>query len=303
MNEIDLRKVDLNLLVVFQILMAERHVGRAAARLFRTQSAVSHALGRLRRLFEDPLFIPHPKGVEPTARALALAPAITDILDRTRAALLAPSFDPSAPHTFTLATLDLTVPTVLLPLMERLRNVGPDIDMRVLSLDRLRVIEAFDRQEIDMAILNLPTPPARILRFPLFTDRFVGIARAGHPALRRRNMTAKVFAALPHLLVSVRGDPTGIRDEPFAPLDRLHRRVALTVPHMLAAPLIVANTDLVALVFERIARRFAKELGLTTFAPPITLPDFSVDLLVSTSRANEPGLRWLRDQVTAVCTT
>ncbi len=302
MNEIDLRKVDLNLLVVFQILLAERHVGRAAIRLFRTQSAVSHALGRLRRLFEE-LFIRHPKGVEPTARALALAPAIADILDRTRAALLAPIFDPKIRHTFTIATLDLTVPTVLLPLMERLRKVGSGNDIRVLPLDRLHVVEAFDRQEIDMAILNLPNPPARIERLPLFTDRFVGIARAGHPAVKRRKMTTKAFAALPHLLVSVRGDPTGICDEPFAPLDRLHRRVAMTVPHMLAAPLLVANTDLVALVFERIARRFAQELNLTIFAPPIRLPDFSVDLLMSASRVNDPGLRWLKDQVTAVCAT
>jgi DNA-binding transcriptional LysR family regulator len=301
MNEIDLRSVDLNLLVVFQVLLSERHVGRAAVRLFRTQSAVSHALGRLRKLFEDPLFVRHPKGVEPTPRSLALAPAIADILDRARSVLVLPGFDPTAPHTFTIATLDLTVPTVLLPLMERLRKVGPGIDIRVLSLDRQHVVGAFDRQEIDMAILNIPHPPARLAHVPLFTDRFVGIARAGHPGIKRGAITAKAFATLPHVLVSVRGDPTGIRDEPYAPLDRLHRRVVMTVPHMLAAPLIVANTDLVALVFERIARRFARELKLMMFEPPIALPEFTVNLLTSAARANNPGLRWLGDQVKQVC--
>jgi DNA-binding transcriptional LysR family regulator len=99
MNQIDLRRADLNLLVVFQALLTERHVGRTAERLGLTQSAASHALGRLRDLFGDPLFVRHPKGVEPTARALALAPAVTDILTRAQAVLASPVFDhrPDAP--------------------------------------------------------------------------------------------------------------------------------------------------------------------------------------------------------------
>src|SRR5438270_6378495 len=95
MNEIDLRRADLNLLIVFQALLAERHVGRAATRLALTQSAASHALGRLRLLFGDALFIRHPKGIEPTARALTLAPAIADILTRARSVLASPVFDPN----------------------------------------------------------------------------------------------------------------------------------------------------------------------------------------------------------------
>ena len=100
--------------------------------------------------------------------------------------------------------------------------------------------------------------------------------------------------------ISVRGDPAGIRDEPFTLLDRLHRRVVLTVPHMLAAPLIVANTDLVALVFERIARQIATQLKLMIFEPPIPLPEFTANLLTSAARVNDPGLNWLIDQVRQV---
>jgi DNA-binding transcriptional LysR family regulator len=92
MNEINLRRADLNLLVVFQVLLSERHVGRAAKRLSLTQSAASHALGRLRNLFGDPLFVRHPKGIAPTSRALDLAPAITDILSRTQSLLASPAF-------------------------------------------------------------------------------------------------------------------------------------------------------------------------------------------------------------------
>jgi DNA-binding transcriptional LysR family regulator len=109
MNQIDLRRADLNLLVVFQALLAERHVGRAAKRLALTQSAASHALGRLRDLFGDPLFIRHPKGVEPTARALALVPAIADILNRAEELLASPVFNPALERSFTIATIDLTV--------------------------------------------------------------------------------------------------------------------------------------------------------------------------------------------------
>src|SRR5436190_5525655 len=116
MNEIDLRRADLNLLVVFQILLAERHVGRAAKRLALTQSAASHALGRLRDLFEDPLFVRHPKGIEPTAHALALGPAIADILNRAKSILASPVFNPNVPHSITIATIDSTVLSIIVPL-------------------------------------------------------------------------------------------------------------------------------------------------------------------------------------------
>src|ERR671918_458059 len=134
MNRIDIRRADLNLLVVFQVLHAERHVGRAAQRLALTQSAASHALGRLRLMFGDPLFVRHPKGVEPTARAHALGPIVADILDRANSMLASPgSFDPNTPHTFTIGGTDLAVFTVLVPLIKRLRATAPEIDLRVRS--------------------------------------------------------------------------------------------------------------------------------------------------------------------------
>src|SRR5262249_50359298 len=159
MNEINLRRADLNLLVVFQVLLAEGHVGRAAKRLSLTQSAASHALGRLRDLFGDPLFVRHPKGIEPTSRALNLAPAIADILSRTHSVLASPIFDPTEARSFTIATIDQNIPTILLPLIHHLREVAPAIDLRLLPLDRHLVVASFDRQEIDIAILNLRDPP------------------------------------------------------------------------------------------------------------------------------------------------
>jgi DNA-binding transcriptional LysR family regulator len=301
MNEIDLRRADLNLLVVFQTLLAERHVGRAATRLGLTQSAASHALGRLRDMFGDRLFVRHPKGVEPTARALALAPAITDILIRAQSLLALPSFKPDLPHTFTIATIDLTVPTIVVPLIAHLRNIAPAIDLRVVQLVREHVVAAFDRQEIDIALLNYPDPPARIARVPVLKDRYIGIARRGHPGLKRKPLTAKAYASLSHLLFSPRGDPKGLIDEPLARASGQRRRVVMTVPHVLAAPLIVARTDLVTVIAERIARLYASELDLVLFEPPISLPEFTINMLTSAARASEPALKWLQDQVTHVC--
>jgi DNA-binding transcriptional LysR family regulator len=301
MNKIDLRHADLNLLGVFQVLYAERHVGRAAHRLALTQSATSHALGRLRDMFGDPLFVRHPKGVEPTARALALAPAIADILNRTRSILASPSFDANVATSFTIATIDLTVPTIIVPLIEHLRRVAPAIDLRIVPLVREHVVAAFDRQEIDMALLNFPDPPARLSCVPVLKDRYVGIARRGHPGLKARPLTAAAYAALPHLLFSPRGDPIGFIDEPLARVTGRRRRVAMTIPHVLAVPLIVARTDLVTVMSERIARPYTRELGLMLFDPPIKLPEFTINMLTSVARGGDPGLQWLQQQVMHVC--
>jgi DNA-binding transcriptional LysR family regulator len=301
MNQIDLRRADLNLLAVFQALLAERHVGRAAKRLTLTQSAASHALGRLRELFRDPLFVRHPKGVEPTARALALAPAIADILNRAEALLASPVFDPALECSFTIATIDLTVPTIIVPLIAHLRRVAPTIDLRVMAIVREYVVDAFDRQDIDMAILNFPDPPKRIARLPVLKDRYVGIARRGHPGLKGKSLTAKAYAALPHLLFSPRGDPKGIVDEPLAQLSGIKRRVVMTIPHISAVPLIVARTDLVAVIAERIARLYASEHDLILFEPPIKLPEFTISVLTSAARAGDPALQWLQQQVMHVC--
>ena len=301
MNEIDLRRADLNLLVVFQVLLAERHVGRAAKRLALTQSAASHALGRLRDLFRDPLFVRHPKGVEPTARALALAPTIADVLNRAQLLITSPVFDPTLACSFTIATIDLTLPTIIVPLIEHLRCVAPAIDLRVVPLVREHVVAAFDRQEIDMAILNFPDPPKRLVRLPVLKDRYVGIARRGHPGLKGKSLTPKAYAALPHLLFSPRGDPKGIVDEPLAQLSGIRRRVVMTIPHISAAPSIVARTDLIAVIAERIARLYAAEHDLMLFNPPINLPEFTISVLTSAARASDPALQWLQQQVMHVC--
>ena len=301
MHQIDLRRADLNLLVVFQALLAERHVGRAATRLALTQSATSHALGRLRNLFKDPLFVRHPKGIEPTAHALTLAPAVADILNRVQSLVALPTFNPDVPCSFTIATIDLTLPTIVVPLIERLRRVAPAIDLRIVPLVREHVAAAFDRQEIDMAILNFPNPPKRLARLPVLKDRYVGIARRNHPLFKWKSLTPQAYAGLSHLLFSPRGDPKGIVDQPLAEHGGLTRRVVMTVPHVSAVPSIVESTDLVAVIAERLAKLYARQHRLALFEPPIQLPDFTISVLTSIARKGDPALEWLQQQVIEAC--
>ena len=152
-----------------------------------------------------------------------------------------------------------------------------------------------------MALLNFPDPPARLTRVPVLRDRYIGIARRGHPAFRGKTLTAAAYAELPHLLFSPRGDPQGFMDEPLAQVTGRRRRVAMTIPHVLAVPAIVARTDLVTVIAERIARLYAAQLGLILFEPPLKLPDFTINMLTSAARADDPGLQWLQQQVMTVC--
>ena len=303
MNRIDLRRVDLNLLVVFETLMAERHVGRAAQRLNVGQPAVSHALSRLRSLFNDPLFVRHPRGIEPTRRSLALGPHVADVLNRTRSILVAErTFDPRNAHRFTIGHTDGSIP-VLIALMERLRTAAPQIELHVRRVDADGVVGAIDRQDLDLGLAAMPSdrPIARIVRTPVMRVRYVAIARRHHPLLRKR-LTLANFAALPHLAISPRNEPTSYVDGLLAEAG-LTRNTVLTIPHFLAAPLIVARTDLVAIIDQSIADLFANDERLEVFTLPVELAPLAVEMLTATARAEEAALKWLREQCIAAAGT
>ena len=298
MSQTDLRRANLNLLLVFEVLMAERHVGRAAARLHLTQSAVSHALSRMRATLEDPLFVRNPKGIEPTPRALELAPTISQILDSARAVLLsAPTFDQHRSHTFTIGATDGAINAILVPLMERLRATAPEIQIHVLPTNRANVVAEIDRMHIDLALSAFSAPIARLSRIAIRKMQFVGIARRDHKELRgRQALTLERFIALPHLIISPQPDAPDPIEEHLHRLG-MKRRVAMVQPHYLAAPLIVARTDLVAIVDRQLALMSHASQELKLFELPFDPPVTTIDMLVSSVRMQEPALRWLKTQI------
>jgi DNA-binding transcriptional LysR family regulator len=305
-KSLDLTRFDLNLLVVMDALLAERHVGRAAERLHLSQSATSHALSRLREALDDPLFVRHPKGIEPTPLAASLAQPINEVLDGVRhiATSRAP-FDPSRMRReFVVGTTDYGMLTVLAPALSAVCLKSPGSTVRSESTDQATVVRRLDAGEIDLAIGSdtFVHAPKRIEVIPLFDERFVGIARTGHPCLkrqgRRQAVTLDAFVEASHILVSPRGDARGAVDDALARVG-LRRTIAATSPSFITVPFVVGASDLLAAVAERAASRLADAAGIVTFELPFEMPTWTVSLGRAAGRSAESEIEWLTDTIIA----
>lgn len=296
-----LRTVDLNLLVALDVLLAERHVTRAAARLGITQSAASHALARLRDLLGDPLLVRGPGGpLIPSARALQLAPQLRKVLEDLAGVLRAETFDPAtARRTFRIGGSDY-VELVLLPrLMARLARVAPNVDLWVHAFDDMGDVELASGK-LD-CVLAPPRPaerPSGMFEKVILRESFTCVLRAGHPLARSR-LTLARYCELAHLMVAPRGTPGSFVDDALAAAGRT-RRVALAVPHFLVVPYVIAATDLVATLASRIAQLFSATLDLVMMPPPVAIAGFSIALTWHERNHHDPAQRWFRDQIAAV---
>ncbi|APR78334.1 Transcriptional regulator, LysR family protein [Minicystis rosea] len=299
-----LSTTDLNLLVVFDALVAEGHVTRAAERVGLTQPAMSHALGRLRKLVGDPLFVRTPQGMVPTPRALELVEPVRRALGEIDRALhQTPRFEPrEARRPFVLACVDFGSFVLVPPLLARLRTDAPAVDLVVRQLRMETIEKQLADGEVDLAVgvLYDADDPWMVSR-RLFHERFVCIARTGHPKVHGA-LSLDEFVALDHALISPRGRRGGFVDTALHGLGK-KRRVALMIPHFLAAPLVVAQSDLLLTLPERIARGFAAMLPLTMVAPPIELSDFTVSAFWHERQTHDPAHAWFRGLVQDVCQT
>lgn len=300
LNEIDLSRVDLNLLVLFEVVLKERHVGQAAERLNLSASAVSHGLGRLRRLLNDPLFLRTPKGVVPTERAMQLAEPVADILARARRVIsTAEPFDPAtSARRFTIGAPDGISAVVLSPLLAALNRVAPRIDIGVRQIlpSPARVwqtaIAELEARAMDIAILPSDDIPARFEARCLYDEDFVVAARAGHPFAR--NPTLERYCGMRHLVVSQSGDPHGFVDEQLAKQGG-KRRIALTVPNFMFALAVIAETDLISALPRRFVALHAARFGVVALEPPLSLPGFRLNAVAPKVATMDAGLAWLLD--------
>jgi DNA-binding transcriptional LysR family regulator len=293
--DVNLGQIDLNLLVALDALLAEQSTTKAGARLGLTQPAVSRALGRLRVLFDDPLLVRGPRGLVPTERAAALAEPVRRVLaEVARVIGNAPRFEPaSARRTFRIGMIDYAEMLLLPALAARLAREAPSVDVGVRPL-YAGAYEALEEGRLDAAVgVFVDTPPAGIKRRKLFDERFVCLLRRGHPALARP-LDLGAFVSLAHAVVAPRGlKDGGFVDDALARLGQ-RRRVALRFPHFLVAPHVIASSDLVVTIAERIARRFADLLPLSVVEPPLAIDRFSVHLLWHERHDADPGNAWLR---------
>lgn len=290
-----LRDVDLNLLVALDALLAERSVTRAARRVGLSQPAMSNALARLRRTFDDPLLVRSGASMVPTPRALSLAAPVREALSTLELALESlGDFEPAqARRTFTLAASDYAQLVMLPRLVQRLAERAPRVGIRVapaMGADRLR--QEQERGRVDLAIGVFPHLPPGHQHLRLFTERFVTVARAEHPALEA-GLDLDAFCALRHVVISPRGDGPGMVDRALEHLDR-QRTVGLRIPGFVAALSVVARTDLLLTVAERV---LTDAPGLAVYPPPVALPAFAVGMVWHDRTHHDPAQCWLRRTV------
>jgi DNA-binding transcriptional LysR family regulator len=287
-------KLDLNLLVTFEALLAERNVSRAAVRLGLSQPAVSNQLARLRDVFGDRLFVPAHRGIVATARALELQAPLRLALDEVRSVVMSGrSFDPvQAELTVKVAASDYVQSAVVTPFAIALRARAPGIRIAALPIDGRALARQAEEGDVDLAIMTPSTAPEKLRRRHLLDETYACIARRGHPRVAGR-LDLKTFLALEHIIVSPRGAGfRGPADESLAALGQ-QRRVVLSVSSFLVVPQIVAASDLIALVPSRVASD--SDRGLQILKPPVAVEGFPLALVWHERTHDHAAHRWIRD--------
>jgi len=295
----DTSRLDLNLLVTLEALLVECNVTRAAARLHLSQPAVSAQLNRLRDLFDDPLLLPAQRGMTPTAKALELLGPLRESLDQVRGAVTAHlDFDPAtADLTVTVAASDYMQTALVQPLALRLRQRAPGIRVAVRHLDPHQIERQLADGEADVAFLRPIEAPAAARQRHLFHERYMLIARRGHPDIKGP-LTVRRFAKLDQVIVSPAGGAfTSPVDHALAALG-LKRRVVLSAASFLFVPDIVARSDLIALVPERLVK--GRAAGLQVLEPPLPVEGFELSMVWHERNHGHVAQRWLREEILAV---
>ena len=299
----NLRALDLNLLVVFDAVMTDRSVTKAAVRLNMAQPALSHALTRLRQALQDELFVRTPDGMAPTPKAESLAEGVREALDGLRTALdSAEPFDPTtADRQFAIAVNNHAAIVLAAPLATAAAAEAPGVVLDFRPSGTLDLADRLDRGMLDLAIGGTAAPGDRFADLRLFHDRFAVLMRRGHAAANAGALTLAVFAALPHLMITSSGERVDFVDEALAAAG-LARRIALRAP-LLATPAALLQSDMIAVVSERAAQEFARTAPLATVPLPLESPVLTTAMLWHRRVGAVPAHRWLRDLVLRVART
>ena len=289
----NLRGIDLNLLVVLNALTEERSVRRAGARIGLSQSATSHALARLRALLDDELLVRTATGMEPTPRALALSGPIRLALDGIRATLAPDRFDPATARRASAIVVE-TYGTIVIvaDMVDRIRREAPGVDVTVRSGPLDQIVDDIDKGRADIAIGSARSLSGRFVTRQLMSDRHVCLMRAGHP-LAGGAMTLAQFLETPHLLVSMNDEAGDLVDHALAAAG-LARRIAFRLPNGLAAVAALLRSDMVAVVSKGAARMFAGVAPLAIAEPPLELPATTFHLAWNRRLHESAAHVWLR---------
>ncbi|MBE9212209.1 LysR family transcriptional regulator [Plectonema cf. radiosum LEGE 06105] len=301
MKSINLAAIDLNLLVAFEALLEQRNVTKAAEQLQIGQPAMSAALNRLRILFKDELFVRLGRQMQPTLKAQAIAPGILTALQQIRQTVTSSQiFEPTdSDRTFAIGSSDYASFVLIPALLDLTHQTAPSLNFRMIGFEKDSVGDLLEQGAINVALGVFADPPRQTQWEPLFEERFVGIVRQGHPALKQGTMSLETFAQLSHALATLRRDSTGAIDK-ILNQHNLERRIAFTTPHMMVLPFAIASSDLVAALPRRIALKLATVCNLTIFELPLKTKPWTVSMLWSALSNQDQANRWLRNTIKAI---
>ncbi|MBS0452261.1 MAG: LysR family transcriptional regulator [Proteobacteria bacterium] len=295
----ELKDIDLNLLVVFQQLLVDRRVSTVATSLGLSQPGVSNALARLRKLTGDALFLRTPTGMQPTPYAQQLAEPTARALQVIHEVLnQKSSFDPTTSRrAFTVGMTDIGEIYFLPRLMKELAQVAPNVSLSTVRNAAVNLQDEMAAGHVDLALGLLPQLKAGYFQRQLFKQHYVCMFRRGHPLDRRkREMTLREFCAAEHVVVVAEGTGHGQADDMLR-RRKIVRKVVLTVPHYVAVGHILNGSDLVATVPERLAQALEKPFGLAYVRHPARLPEIGINLFWHSRYHRDPGIEWLRSLI------
>ncbi|MEY3695502.1 MAG: LysR family transcriptional regulator [Burkholderiaceae bacterium] len=296
--------LDLNLLRVFDAVMTEQNLTRAASRLAMTQPAVSNAVKRLRDALNDELLIRTAHGVKPTARAESLWPAVRRALADLEEAVAPRNFElAKARATFRMAMADATAGLLLPPLVRIIEKDAPGIDIRMMPLTTREPRPLLLRGDIDLAVGFFPGVVAQlqgatetpIRHERLYTSQYVCVMRKEHP-LAHKDLSLSAYCQANHLLVSFSGRARGLVDDALLTVNK-ERRILLTVNQFFTAGKVVANSDLIMVLPHHLIAATGMTNALVVKELPFAMPEVHIDMLWHERDARSPGHQWLREQL------
>jgi DNA-binding transcriptional LysR family regulator len=305
MNVVHMANLDLNLLRVFDVLLEERSVTRAGARLGLTPSAVSHALSRLRYHLGDDLFQRNAQGMQPTRRALEIGPSLHAALGQLQSALTPADFDPTvSDQRFRVVAggyaCAVLIPTVVAELQAR----APGVLLQITEYPQ-DLVEQLDGRQVDFVVGGFASAPERFARERLMTEDLAWVVRAGHPICERKT-TLEDLVSVPHVVVEARRETArsslSLRSswEDLGALEselakrNLRRSIGVAVPDTFSAMAVVARSEMAALIPRRLALISAQSGRLALIEPPYETPPVDLILLYRKDRLAEPPIAWMR---------
>jgi DNA-binding transcriptional LysR family regulator len=292
-SENDLRRLDLNLLKVFLVLVREKSVSRAAERLFLGQPAVSGALARLREVLQDEILVREGRGMEPTTKAFALYAKLTPAMESIRAAIFEqPAFDPATQsRTFRLGMRDWVESWLMPELMARIQQAAPRVRIAVRASDAQLGVRMLQSEEMDLGVSVFPVGPSWQRREQLVAMGYRCVYDAKRLGVSSP-LTLEQYLAHPHLVTPTQTDFHGVVDDELVGRSK-RRTVIYTTSRFAALPLILRRAAVIATVPEQSAQHWAELFGLTSSPVPVRIAPSAISMIWHAKRESDAGLQWL----------